>query len=302
MRQNLENSHIEADLAGRADFVPPPKGAPIPPRTISANGVVTLTNPGPPPPGIVGTADMGWLLYQNPTPWYGVYQVNDLQMSLALPPPLASELPGVFVFAPTLLAPGGSCVEVSQVYQRLTGGATTGKYFGVFDWCQSGVEGAWIVYQPQVQSWQDRYVRTYLGKPTYTITVVTPNSRNTLGQCWYAHIYDYLAGGYTQIASRCGSTNIGLRIGQSNVKMGWTLWESWYFMDGGRCPAVPSIRALDISYAHPDSIVYVPFSNYPYDRARATSQGSCWLNQTFTFDSPVPGLPPNTWRANTPSP
>ena len=61
-----------------------------------------LTNPGPPPPGIVGTADMGWLLYENPTPWYGVYQVNDLQMSLALPPPLASELPGVFVLADTI--------------------------------------------------------------------------------------------------------------------------------------------------------------------------------------------------------
>jgi hypothetical protein len=286
--QPLVNPTIEPNLVDSPGFVPPPKRAHRPPPAPSSDQVVAMT-PIPPPPGVAGTADMGWFLYQRPTPWYGVYQVNDLQMSLALPPPTSAGLPGVFLYAPTLLAPGGSCLEVSQVYRRLTDGVTTGKIFGVFDWCQSGTDGAWIVMQAQVQSWQDRYVRSYLGRPTYTVTVVTPNTGNTMGQCWYAAIYDYLAGGYTQVASRCGNTNIGLIVGAGEVRTGWTLWESWYFMDGGRCPAVPSIRALDISYAHPDSIVYVPFSNYPSQRAPKPAEGVCWTNSTFSFDSPVPG-------------
>ena len=99
-----------------------------------------------------------------------------------------------------MLAPGGSCVEITQSYQRVDGGATTGKYFGIWDWCQSPPEGQFDVYEPQVTTWQNRCVRTYQGKPMYTVSIVTPNTGSTMGQCWYAHLYDYLLGGWVQRA------------------------------------------------------------------------------------------------------
>lgn len=89
------------NLANRADFVRPPK------RWEGAWSVQDL--PTPPP----GTGDRGFWLYQNSQPWFGVYAVYDVNMSLGLPSAWSSN--GVYVYAPTMLPPGGSCVEVTQV-------------------------------------------------------------------------------------------------------------------------------------------------------------------------------------------
>lgn len=153
----------------------------------------------------------------------------------------------------------GSCLEATQVYRRLAGGATTGKYFGVWDHCQSGNPGAFLVFEPQDPNWQNRYVRTYQGKPTYSVSITTINSGSTMGQCWYANIYDYILGGWVQKLSRCG-------IPVHNwAYVGWTMWESWYLTNSTICPTLPSIRSLDIVLYDPYTASPTPFTNWPSD-------------------------------------
>lgn len=244
--------------------------------------------PAPPP----GTGDRGFWLHQTTAPWFGAYAVYDLNMSLGLP--AASNPNGVWVYAPTMMPPGGSCVEVTQVYRRINGGATTGKLFGVYDWCQSST-GEFDVLEAQVTAWTNRYVRTYQGKPTYAVTIVTPNTGHTMGQCWYAHLYDYLLGGWVQRLARCGTP------ARQGSALGWTMWESWWLTNTSTCPSLPSIRSLDITLYHPTTGAAVPFKNAPYDYSQLGPTGTCWQNGVYSFASPVPGLPANSWRGNTPN-
>lgn len=243
-----------------------------------------------PPPG---TGDKGFWLSQASAPWFGTYAVYDLNPSLGLPTPWNAN--GVWVYAPTMMPPGGSCVEVSQVYRRLNGGTTTGKLFGLWDWCQSGT-GEFDVLEAQVTAWTNRYVRTYQGKPTYAVAIVTPNTGRTMGQCWYAHLYDYLLGGWVQRLARCGTP-----VRQS-PSLGWTMWESWWLMNTSSCPSVSSIRSLDIVLYSPSTSSPVPFTDANADYSPLGPSGTCWLNGVYSFASPVPGLSVNSWRGNTPNP
>lgn len=177
----------------------------------------------------------------------------DLNLNLQLPTPWGGH--DIYVYAPTTMAPGGACIEIVQVYRRLTGGATTGKYFGLWDWCQ---QVRFVVLQAQVTSWTNRYVRTYQGKPMYAVSIVTVNSGSTFGQCWYSHLYDYTLGGWVQLLQACGVPQHGWNA------TGWTMWESWW-LTNGTCPNLPSIRALDIMFYDPQSGTAVPFTNWPAD-------------------------------------
>jgi hypothetical protein len=196
------------------------------------------------------------------------------------------------VYAPTMLAPGGACIEIVQVYRRLNGGATTGKLFGLWDWC---VQNRFVVLQPQVTAWTDRYLRTYQGNPMYAVSIVTANTGSTFGQCWYANLYDYLLGGWTQLLQACGTPLHGF------MATGWTMWESWWLTNGA-CPNMPSIRSLDITFYDPQSSTALPFTNFPTDYSTLGPFGSCWPGGQYTFDSPVPGQGANSWRGNTPNP
>lgn len=278
-------------LPGRTDYenLSRDPGFVQPPRSVTG---VTRFAAVPPPPG---TGDRGFYLSQATREWYGAYAVYDLIGNLGLPAALPGEA-GVWVYAPTTMPAGGSCIEITQVYQRLAGGATTGKYFGVYDWCESGPIGQFDVYQPETSTFTNRYVRTYQGRSTFAVTIVTPNTGNTYGQCWYAHIYDYLLGGWEQRLQRCGTPTHG--AGDT----GWTMWESWGLMNNGRCVTLPSIRALDISIADPVSSGFAPFTDFPSDFSQLGPVGACWQNGTYSFSSPVPSLGVNTWRGNTPNP
>lgn len=214
----------------------------------------------------------------------------DLNLSLGLPTPWGGH--DIFVYAPTMLAPGGACIEIVQVYRRLNGGATTGKLFGLWDWC---VQNRFVVLQPQVTAWTDRYLRTYQGKPMYAVSIVTANTGSTFGQCWYANLYDYLLGGWTQLLQACGTPLHGF------MATGWTMWESWWLTNGA-CPNMPSIRSLDIKFYDPQSSTALPFTNFPTDYSTLGPFGSCWPGGQYTFDSPVPGQGANSWRGNTPNP
>jgi hypothetical protein len=80
------------------------------------------------------------------------------------------------------------------------------------------------------------------------------------------------------------------------------MWQSWYVAQAQQCPTLPSIRALDIALADPGSSTFDAFTNHPADYSSWGPRGGCWKSEIYTFDSPVPGLAANTWRANTPNP
>ena len=266
------------NLARRPGFVAPPKGVPTD-RAAAPRG----------------EAYRGLRWGQISARWYGASSVYDVQPSLVLPSARPSR-GGVWLYAPTTLPTGGACIEVSQVYQRLAGEIATGKYFGLWDWCESGPNGKFAVFEPEDSLFHERYVRSYQGRDTYAVSIVTPNTGHTYGQCWYASIYDYDAGGWVGRLVSCGIPFHGDAVN------GWTMWDSWYVADNGRCPTLPSIRALDVSLADPGTSSYVAFTNYPADHADLAPSGRCWARGKYRFDFPVPGLAANTWRADTPTP
>jgi hypothetical protein len=238
-----------------------------------------------------GDGDRGFYFTQASRPWYGVSAMYDMNLNLALPTPWGGH--NIYVYAPTMMPPGGTCIEVTQVYRRLWGGATTGKYFGLWDWCDSNPR--FVVLDAQVTSWTNQYVRTYQGKPMYAVSIVTVNSGSTMGQCWYGLIYDFNAGGWVQRLQSCGMP----LHGWGNT--GWTMWES-HHLTSGTCPTLPSIRSLDIMLYDPQSSTPVAFTSWPNDYVQLGPYGNCWPSGPYTFSSPVPGLATNSWRGNTPNP
>src|SRR5205823_4742066 len=121
----------EVNLARRPGFVAPPKGVPT-------NGAAAPR----------GEAYRGLRWGQISAQWYGASSVYDVQPSLALPRARPSR-GGVWRYAPTTLPTWSACIEVSQVYQRLAGEIATGKYFGLWDWCESGPDGKFAVFEPE---------------------------------------------------------------------------------------------------------------------------------------------------------
>ena len=250
----------------------------------------TNTSVGTPPPPNKG--DRGFWLTQSSAAWYGSYAVFDVDSTLSMPAPL-SGYTAMTLYAPTMLAPGGSCVEVTQSYRSGAGITGTERVFGVYDWCASSPK--FEVYEEENAAFRQRYVRTYQGKPTYAVAITTPNTGSTSGQCWSANLYDYLQGGWVQKWSSCGASLVG-------TTAGWIFWESWDMMDTNVCPTLPSIRALDISLANPNyPYGWVPFHRYTSDYSAFGPSGYCWTNSVYTFQSPIAGLDSNSWIAKTPN-
>jgi hypothetical protein len=295
----------EANLAARPGFVSPRRRLPAPPGVDrlpptppgSATGASPASDPcidpnaegcepppdpeqpGPSDPFEPGNGDRGIYLFQQTQNWYGVYQVNELRTGVQL----ATTSPdGAYVYAPTVLAPGGACVEVTQVYRRATPRHDMESLYGVWDWCESATataRGRFVVFQPQDRGFTDRYVRLYHGRPSYAISVLAPSvGGDTYGGCWYTSIYDYSTGSWAQMAARCGRPHHGYRHG-------WTMWESYDVANQSPCPVVPSIRALDVQLYKTDGVsnTTVPLYHALYDRSALVQRGACWLNGTYKF-------------------
>ena len=259
------------NLAAQPGFVSPPKRTPL----------------DPPPPG---EGDRGFWLSQVTKPWYGASGVNDVVWNLHIDTTFIQRA-GAWIYAPTMLAPGGACIEITQVYQRRAAQDTTGKFFGLYDWCHPQAQADdFVVFMSEGDvAFKNAYIRPYQGRDTYSTYIVTINTGQTYGQCWSAGLYNYEVGGWVEMTpERCGNPN------HQAQEYGWTMWESWYTSDDAVCRTYPSIRALGITLAHPDSSKYVPFTDYPSDYWSLTGGSYCWgqggTNPVYSFESPVPGL------------
>jgi len=234
-------------------------------------------------------------LFNTTRAWYGGYAVHDIEPDLNVPPiGTFTKAEQIYIYAPTFLVPN-SCLEMTTYHSRSTNDTEMANMQAWFDWCGYNTGGTpnWALIEPvNFPSFKDHYVRTYKGRPTVALSVVTPTSRTG---CWYGHLYDYQAGGWVQKVTSCGSTQIG-------HNQGWTAWESYNIMDSA-CLALPSIRAMEVRLADPFTSSFVPFTDYPddYDTFFGGT-GLCWVNSTYTFSFPAAGLTANSWIAKTPNP
>jgi hypothetical protein len=229
--------------------------------------------------------------YQTSKTWYGVYSVNDVRLDIDLSVGGATSAQ---MFAPTIMAPGGACLEMTTWHTLQYGIPGTSHFQGWTDWC--GSSPGLIGYAESLSdpTFQSKYVRTYLGQPTVSLVIVTPNTGHTNGQCWYGHLYNYNLGGWEQKATSCGFT--------ANVSgvLGWAAWEAYGFDPGLNCPVTPSIRATSLQFADPSTSTWIPVTQYPIDVTGPSYSGTCFPGTyKFRYPGTTVGLPANAWLART---
>lgn len=177
-------------------------------------------------------------------------------------------------------------------------------YQGFYDWCLPGVlqdpPSGWVGYYAMNndQGFLDRYVREYLGQQTVSVSVVTPI---TFNGCWYAHLYDYLVGGWAQLLTSCTRSE-SFSPGAGDGLYGWTAWETHGLLAQGTCPTVSNIRAMHISVANPSTSDWEDLPTA--DQNLFTTFAPCFTNfqgtpYTFTFPGGTTLLPSKSWLART---
>lgn len=262
----------------------------IPKRDISARGRGPFRSGPPASPNPDHTYNGFWF-YQNTNMWYGAYALQDARTDFTLP--WYNTYPSVepTLYAPTMQAPGGSCIEMTMIHTAQST-AITSHFAGFADWCNGAMIGSPYNYYEDITTtaFRQNYVATYNGQPTVTVWVSTPSTGNTNGQCWAAGFYNYRLGGYEQKYSSCGYTQTGFGT------TGWTMWEDYSLFYNNDCPSIPAIRSEIIELFHPGFGYAVQFTSYPsdYSRNNGTFLGDCFTT-TYSFQSPAANTLPNSW-------
>ena len=233
-------------------------------------------------------------LYQTTKAWYGTYAVNDVRLDIDLS---VGGSTSAQMFAPAVLSPGGSCIEMVTWHTLQYGIPGTTHFQGWTDWCGTNPGAILVAENLSDPTFQSKYVRTYLGQPTVALSVVTPNTGHTNGQCWYGNMYNYNAGGREQKLASCGPTKI------SSGATGWAPWEAYGFDPSSLCPVTPSIRATNLQFADPTSGSWTPITSFPIDVFGPNYVGSCFPTiYRFRYPGTLVGLPANSWLAKTTTP
>lgn len=238
------------------------------------------------PPPVNG--NRGYWLDQATKPWWGVYTVNDISTDL---------IPDSgFVYAPTTLPPGQSCLEMVMAHWQTFG--TQHHELWTWDWCKGqqhvGVLPDSARWDLTNASFASNYVRTYNGRSTIAVAIVTPNTGSTPGQCWYFLIYNFNLGGYQQLYYSCGTS----RLNDWYPSAGWQMWEEWGFLGSSTCPSVASTGAASVSFADPTSSSWTAVTNFPSDHSSLNTGHYCWNGGPYTWTSPVSSAASLSWRAN----
>lgn len=277
------NSQPNANLVGRPGFVSPPS----PGRWAKY-----------PPPLVTGSQSYSMSINPNPaSQFFGIYQNHDVQLSVQLPSTTGSPR---YLYSPTLLPSGGTCVEATTMHTR-SAGASTIHQQGWFNWCVPG--GTWWVIEDMNASFQNKYVRFMNGELALSISIVTPNDGDTRAGCWYGHLYNFTVGGWEQKFGYCGATTYSPSANGGNS--GWTAWESTNLVAPGSCPSLQGVRAMSIQVNVSSSGGVQYLSDFWPGPIVGSGSSSpyCWTNvggSPYTFSFPASGLV-SSWRADTPT-
>ena len=227
-------------------------------------------------------------LSQASKPWYGLYLLSDVGLSVDL---TVGGATSANMFAPAAMAPGGACLEMVTWHALEYGNPATQHRQGWADWCGSN-QGLFVVFEDIDLLFQSKYVRVFQGKPTVAIAMVTPNTGQTNGQCWYGNIYNYDVGGWEQKAVSCGTSN-------NDPVIGWVAWEGYGYDPAGECPTVPRIAADVIQFADPTTASWIPITQTTYDVFGPNRFGCFNGSYRFKYPGTTVGLPANSWLALT---
>jgi len=292
----IPNTTPQLNLVGKPGFVPPP-----PPMGHLDRRL--------PPPGD-GQAAIAVNIYPGSTnKWYGISQTNAARPTMQLP--VAPDSTEELLYAPTVLPPGGTCIEATTIHEWYPLNPHDRRYQAWYNWC--GTTG-WGGFESMADTaFSNNYLRVLGSDTVLSITVSTPDTANPHGACWYGYLYNYTLGGWEQKYSSCGSGTTSSPSGD-NGNDGWTAWESWYLFGGyssGFCPYVPSIFSTDIELLETDDHTAHPITDYsyvgsPYLEIGGENRAGCW--STFDPDGPWTfGFPTtydsmtNSWLATTPA-
>lgn len=273
-------------------------GAGIPNTQPEAN---IVERPGfvPPPPPIAQGSDSYWLRIMPSTPaqFFGISQINDAQLSLQLPATSGSTR---YLYAPTILPSGGSCVEATTLHSRAANSTTVHRQ-GWYNWCV-GPAGAWWVQENMDPTFQSKYVRHFNGELGLHVSIVTPNNGSMYGGCWYGHLYNFNVGGWEQKFSYCGTGTVYLPP-PLNPTWGWTAWESYNLISESSCPSVQGVRAQVIVVNVSATGAAQFLTDFPSNIGAGSSSSQCWTGlggAPYTFIFPSTSIL-STWQADTPT-
>jgi hypothetical protein len=166
--------------------------------------------------------------------WSGGTQINLLT-------PVASQIGDVVLYAPTMKAPNGDCLEAGTAYYN--GGSftddTTHAYIYAFDFC--GGPGK-TLHPDTVTGWFQKYVRIGAdGVPKYVVQICNCKKNQT----WSVRYFNHKTKQFDTFYTTTGYyTGFGLG--------GWTQFETQYNVAAGTMaacsPNLPTIEDADVHF------------------------------------------------------
>lgn len=241
------------------------------------------------PPLQPGTGDAGWFVNDFLSQW-GPGSEEVVQLNLEIPSNLADVAPpdtGAVIYAPTN-KPEGACLELTVIYWRLPGAATTTRELGWYDWCQTPAR--WQTMEDMnAPGWANTYTGAGYWPPEgQDETQIYWGLDSVAGNnCWQGVLFNMVGGYYEQKAYSCGTPG---------TQSGWSMWESYFVMDyltdPSQCPTIPRVDAsIATNKGWLDQVSLSPLGPY----------GLCWTSGFYYLDWYIyPGGGAHTWRAHTP--
>lgn len=269
----------------------PPRANPYPERNLAQypDSMAPIPPRKPPVPAPATQA----LTYPNEGRWFLYYGEEGIHTSSHVRTDFTwGSFDGNYLYAPTHLPYGGSCLEATFAHYLVTGGWDTKHQFWVWDHCNDNdfPELSEDVTDPY---WRNDYVRN-MGDPVVPTAYVEVVDYSG---CWRVQIYNFNAGQYDLKGEVCNQS-------RSN-DYGWTMWE-WESFDQGdaqSCLQQPTISSPDVGLIQELGSVWMNLrdaENSGY--AVYDEYGTCFTsNQWFlelTGSSPTPHQA--GWTAHTP--
>ena len=250
----------------------------------------------------------GWFLYAG----RGVYARNDARPEIDIPPGYSNNSK---IYAPTTLAPGGSCWEVTTIHW--IGAAYVGSppndAIGLWDWCNAVTFTRYYDISAN-STFSSHYVRSQYdewGKLHSVYFMVVQPTNFSLGptdyDCWNVFFYNFSTGSYDNMQqTSCGTTQIANQGGAPTDSSGWTMHESYGVADHANSPSCPSIPAVDVGqvslYVMQGGTLTSPGAHDDpsyWSELNISVPGDCFSTGAWAFvENPSY---PNYWFAWTPS-
>lgn len=155
-----------------------------------------------------------------------------------------SQHDSLWIYAPTHLPHGGSCLEISTVHWKY-GPPYVGNMIGIWDWCIPNAPNFAAYLNLDDYQTQLKYLRWYTDeygktRQVYMMSVFASNASGAdySDDTWTFVLYNFETGSYEYQYSSAGVATTLSNLTNGNPS-GWSMWESHGIVFAG-CPAFPS--------------------------------------------------------------